>query len=42
MSTEVVSRTDAQGNERPDNEIGTYVADPWGRKLQWITNPDTP
>lgn len=27
---------------RPDGEIGTYVADPWGRKLQWITNPDTP
>jgi catechol 2,3-dioxygenase-like lactoylglutathione lyase family enzyme len=27
---------------RPENEIGTYVIDPWGRKLQWITNPDTP
>ena len=27
---------------RPENEIGTYVLDPWGRKLQWITNPDTP
>ena len=28
--------------QRPENEIGTYVIDPWGRKLQWITNPDTP
>jgi catechol 2,3-dioxygenase-like lactoylglutathione lyase family enzyme len=27
---------------RPENEIATYVIDPWGRKLQWITNPDTP
>lgn len=27
---------------RPEGEIGTYMADPWGRKLQWITNPDTP
>jgi catechol 2,3-dioxygenase-like lactoylglutathione lyase family enzyme len=27
---------------RPEGEIGTYVIDPWGRKLQWITNPDTP
>jgi catechol 2,3-dioxygenase-like lactoylglutathione lyase family enzyme len=37
-----VPQLEGHEGKRPDNELGTYVADPWGRKLQWITNPDTP
>lgn len=25
---------------RPEREISTYMRDPWGRKLQWITHAD--
>lgn len=33
--------TEVPGHEgtRPDGEISTYMRDPWGRKLQWITHP---
>lgn len=27
---------------RPDGEISTYMRDPWGRKLQWITHAEMP
>lgn len=28
--------------ERIPGEMGTYVDDPWGHKMQWITHADTP
>jgi predicted enzyme related to lactoylglutathione lyase len=37
-----VEQVPGHEGKRPEGEIGTYVIDPWGRKLQWITNPDTP
>jgi catechol 2,3-dioxygenase-like lactoylglutathione lyase family enzyme/predicted enzyme related to lactoylglutathione lyase len=27
---------------RPEGEISTYMRDPWGRKLQWITHAEMP
>lgn len=37
-----VEESEGHEGERVPGEMGTYVDDPWGHKLQWITHADTP